>query len=496
MLVISFKFPTGKYHATPWNRHVNEGAVEWPPSSWRVLRALIAVYYRTIDETQYSESLLKSLINQLSEEIPEYAVPRSGGSHTRHFMPTGKHSTGLVYDAFAILDPNDEIIMVWRELSLSRQREIDLLDELLKNISYLGRTESLVDARRIKDWNGTTNCKPAGKDGGKVETTVITLMVPMAHLRYDGWKLGFQEAVSIKKLPDVKVPENVFEALLVNTNDLEKDGWNQPAGAIWLNYSYVPVAETRRRRYIAPEQKKMTIARWQVIGKPLPRILNAVLISDALRATVIKWCDKKSVLPVPTVLTGRDEEGKILSNGHNHAFYFAEDYDDDGYIDHMVLYVPDGIPSVVWSVLEALPELAIYLDGNLQRWQILLEGTGDSYDFSGLSLMKKSKVWESATPYLHPWHVHKNGGFGVKEQLAKELTLKGYKDFTVIQVATIKKKGKQLKPWQFNLKRRKKNDVSPDTSGSFWRIEFNESIQGPISLGHSCHFGLGLFKPM
>lgn len=495
MLVISFKFPAGKYHATPWNRHVNEGAVEWPPSTWRVLRALIAVYYRTIDENQYPESLLKSLVKQFSAELPEYAVPRSQGSHTRHFMPTGKNSTGLIYDAFAIVDPNDELVMFWVELML-RQEETDLLDELLKNISYLGRAESLVDAKRLKDWYGLTNCKPAGNVEGKHESDILTLMVPMAPLKYDGWKLGFHQAVSIKKLPDVKVPEDIFEALLVNTNDLEKDGWNQPPGALWVNYSYVPLAETTRITYIATEHKKMTVARWQVIGKPLPRILNALLISDALRAAMIKWCDKRSVLPVPTVLTGRDEEGKILSNGHNHAFYFAEDHDDDGYIDHMVLYVPDGIPSDVWPVLAVVPELAIYLDGSLHRWQILLEGTGDLQDFSGLPLLKKSRLWESATPYLHPWHVHKNGGFGVKEQLEKELTLKGYKDFTVIQVATIEKQGKQLKSWQFNLKRRKKNDVSPDPSGSFWRIEFNESVQGPISVGHSCHFGLGLFRPM
>ena len=33
-------FPWGRYHANPWGRHVNEGAVELPPSPWRLLRAV------------------------------------------------------------------------------------------------------------------------------------------------------------------------------------------------------------------------------------------------------------------------------------------------------------------------------------------------------------------------------------------------------------------------------------------------------------------------
>ena len=39
MLLIEIHSPAGRFHATPWGRHVNEGAVEWPPSPWRFLRA-------------------------------------------------------------------------------------------------------------------------------------------------------------------------------------------------------------------------------------------------------------------------------------------------------------------------------------------------------------------------------------------------------------------------------------------------------------------------
>ena len=42
MPTLQLRFPGGRYHATPWGHHVNEGLIEWPPSPWRLLRALIA----------------------------------------------------------------------------------------------------------------------------------------------------------------------------------------------------------------------------------------------------------------------------------------------------------------------------------------------------------------------------------------------------------------------------------------------------------------------
>jgi len=32
MFAIEIRFPSGRYHATPWDAHVNEGRVEWRPA--------------------------------------------------------------------------------------------------------------------------------------------------------------------------------------------------------------------------------------------------------------------------------------------------------------------------------------------------------------------------------------------------------------------------------------------------------------------------------
>jgi len=71
VIAISFKFPAGRYHATPWGRHVNEGAVEWPPSPWRILRALEAR-----DEAT-AERLARSHIQTLRQELERSARTRS-----------------------------------------------------------------------------------------------------------------------------------------------------------------------------------------------------------------------------------------------------------------------------------------------------------------------------------------------------------------------------------------------------------------------------------
>jgi CRISPR-associated protein Csb2 len=46
MLVVELRFLTGRYHATPWGRNVNEGATEWPPSPYRLVRALYDAWKR------------------------------------------------------------------------------------------------------------------------------------------------------------------------------------------------------------------------------------------------------------------------------------------------------------------------------------------------------------------------------------------------------------------------------------------------------------------
>src|SRR5436190_11468738 len=104
-VIIRVKFPGGQYHATPWGRHVNEGVPEWPPSPWRLLRALVAVWKRTC--RYLSEQQVRRVLEPLLSP-PLFRLPPHRVAHTRHYMPLGKKSpieisgggTTLVFDTF------------------------------------------------------------------------------------------------------------------------------------------------------------------------------------------------------------------------------------------------------------------------------------------------------------------------------------------------------------------------------------------------------------
>jgi CRISPR-associated protein Csb2 len=49
---------------------------------------------------------------------------------------------------------------------------------------------------------------------------------------------------------------------------------------------------------------------------------------------------------------------------------------------------------------------------------------------------------------------------------------------------------------QFQRFRRKRDDDGGRRPNGAFRIEFTAPVHGPLCLGHSCHFGLGLFRPI
>lgn len=105
MLAIAIKFISGRYHATPWGCHVNEADVEWPPSSWRLIHSLIAIWHRKLDQEQFPESLLESLVNALAGKTPIYRLPKAVYAHARHYMPvrSGRAEENvLIFDAFCV----------------------------------------------------------------------------------------------------------------------------------------------------------------------------------------------------------------------------------------------------------------------------------------------------------------------------------------------------------------------------------------------------------
>jgi CRISPR-associated protein Csb2 len=143
---IELTFLAGRYHATPWDAHVNEGVIEWPPSPWRILRALIATCHLKAQD-RVSQEILEKLVAALSEELPSYALPaHSAGFHTRHYMPLFSHKTTKVFDTFLHLPEGERVVVAWPTTTLD-EGLASALGCLVERLGYLGRAEAWVEAR-------------------------------------------------------------------------------------------------------------------------------------------------------------------------------------------------------------------------------------------------------------------------------------------------------------------------------------------------------------
>lgn len=502
MLALAFTFPSGHYHATPWDRHVNEGAVVWPPEPWRVLRALIATWHHKVKPLgRHQESTLHGLIEALSQPLPEYALPPASHSHTRHYMPqreAGK--TSLVFDAFAAVSRDEPLIMAWPKLDLSRE-QLALLDDLLAVMGYLGRAESWVEASRY-DGTFQPNCRPGSKPSegklsegptGELREEVISLLAPLGPEDYGNCRKRFlADKKAAKKLART-LPESLLDALSVETSDLRALGWSQPPASRKELYRRPSDALRPQRKPQPAMQLTASTARYILIGKPLPRVEDTVRIGELFRRAVMSEAKKLfGEDAIPAVISGH---GLPKENRHRHAFYLPWDSpisgrrDGDGRIDRLIFHLPNGMDQDTRQIAVRLNRLWSR-DGG--EWQIVLENIGEAE--AGGDLLAKVSEWISITPYLYPWHVKR--GFDVEAQIKRECTMRGMPEPMELTPLPTIRVGTQLRQSLHFRRFRERRDLEqPDRQGSFWRIRFAQPVSGPLSLGFGCHFGLGLFQP-
>ncbi len=492
MLAVQFTFPAGRYHATPWGRHVNEGEVAWPPEPWRLLRALIATWHHKVEPLgRYREGTLQGLIESLAWELPLYHLPPASHSHTRHYLPQWKAGdTSLVFDAFVVVDRKAPLFMVWPQSELPDEQTA-LLDDLLGVMGYLGRAESWVEARRVVQ-DIAPNCVPGeeamDRETGELLGEIVELIAPVSADEYARRRAGFiTDGKQAKKLAET-LPEGLTAALSVDTADLQKQGWSWPPAARKVFYLRALDALRPMRVSRGHRSLPVTTARYLLLGKPLPRMEDAVRIGELLRLAIMGGAKRAfGEDAIPAVFSGHNLP---VGNRHRHAFHLPWDADGDGRIDHLILHASAGIDDVKGQrVLERLNRI---WSRNGGEWRLVLEAIGDAE--IGGPLLVRARHWSSVTPYLHPWHMKKR--FGVEDQIRRECRGRGWPEPVQLEpIPTVQVGGQTRRPIHFHRFRSRQHLEQPDRQGSFWRLSFPEPVAGPIALGFAAHFGLGLFQP-
>lgn len=493
MLALSFIFPGGRYHATPWDRHVNEGTVAWPPEPWRILRSLIATWHHKLKHAgTHSESTLHGLVESLATECPEYRLPAASHTHTRHYMPQfAAGDTKLIFDAFAAVKRDDPLAVVWPTLDLPQDQEA-LLDDLLAAMGYLGRAESWVEAKRITE-RPDTDCKPDMESldnaTGELKGEIVDLYAPLTADAYRSLRRSFLPDAKTEKRLGTTLPERLLDAISVDTAELRKQGWNQPPAARKVSYLRPMDALKPKRRTVRVDAPSATTASFVLTGKPLPRVEDSLRIGELMRVAVMSHAGRVfGEGSIPPIFSGH---GLPSGNRHRHAFYLPWDSSGDGRIDRVMVHVPEGMDAAEQRLLQRIDRI---WERDGAEWRLALEGIAGAR--VGGALSGESARWTSVTPYLHPWHVKKR--LTVADQLRRECRERGLPEPVQAQAFDEVDVGRDRKrrPIHFSRFRSRRGLDQPDRLGRFWQLTFPEPIRGPLALGFACHYGLGLFRPV
>ena len=488
MVVIQFDFTANRYHATQWGRHVNEGVLEWPPSPWRILRAIVATWKRTLPSIPGNRVV--PILERLASERPCYCLPPASTSHTRHYMPYNegrRERTTLVIDSFVAIQPAKPMTVIWQIVELDK-KQTDDLNTILRNMPYLGRAESWVDASIISK-SPDPNSKPM-ENGVLPDEDIETVrtLVPRTSVQ--------------------------MEDLMVETSELRRTGRIDPEATQWWLYTRKSDCFTsfRSQRTARPERGTgAQVVRFALSSKVLPLVKDTLRWGDLARKSAMSQYGRQNKGAKSPKLSGKDASGKPMK-GHQHAFYLPTDEDGDGRLDHLTIWTPGELNAKEFRAVVSIATLNP--GGAREPVQLAYQAHGRVCDFLGVSsLFDSSKRWRSLTPYVLTRHIKfrgpkdENGRKRIvdspEDQMNREVALR-WPDGPDLVRTKIKGPREHIAPMQegrssgirpFEFFRYRQSGSSGGGAFNF-EIEFDEPVRGrPMALGFACHYGLGLFVP-
>ncbi|MDI3299516.1 MAG: type I-U CRISPR-associated protein Csb2 [Bacillota bacterium] len=499
MIAIRVRFLAGRFHATPWGHHVNEGEPEWPPSPWRLLRALVASWKRFHPE--WPEERVTRVLEAL-RPVPDFWLPRGSVGHARHYMPLrkGPDDRALVFDTFVRLDRTEPVIVHWSSASAGADVRSDL-EELLRGVSYLGRAESWSELDLVTSNDSVIapfRCRPleAGEQQ-EFDSRVVELLCPE---------------------PDAE-PRLLLEALLLDTAELRSRRRRlDPPASRWVPY-LLPAQALRptvreagaRRRHRSYDRDPVVAVRYALDRSPLPPLERAVAIGDrARRAAMSRYGQITSGKNSPT-LSGR--VGSTPAQGHRHAFYLPVDEDKDGRLDHLLVYAPAGFTDEELVALAQIREVHWGERGDEALRLVLLDLLRKSQrehlkrrlDPAMPRVLGPARRWVSVTPYVmtrYPkldhhgrpkWNPDGTQRDGPEDQVRREWEERRAHDASLPALTRVQVLPPGYRRWlRFQLIRPGGGRSAGIAIGI--SLEFAEPVVGPLALGYACHYGLGLLE--
>jgi CRISPR-associated protein Csb2 len=469
MVTLAIRFPAGRFHATPWDRHVNEGVAEWPVSPWRILRALTAALHTRCPELdrKVATATIKKLVT-----LPSFTLPPAATGHTRHYLSANavqRTDSNLTFDTFVALDRDATVYVHWPvELETAEHRA---LAAMAREVSYLGRAESWCDVELLNDGRScpAPNCQPV--NGAQVPGDVepVRVLCPAESMTQDD--------------------------LERTTAALQREGWSDPPGTRWIVYLRPSGALTARTPAASPSRyvHRPTVAEFALGGRVLPLFTDALLVAEQMRAAAL------SLHTAPSeTLSGRAADGAPLRGQHRHAHYIPEARGATNRVTHVLVWAPAGLSETEQAALAGISFLT--QRHNRPTLDVVLSGFGDRDDFVKASpLFGISRRWRSRTPFVPTRHTRRGKELPA-DQVARELRRR---DLTepdeVIPLAGARLVDASAGPSGLTrwIEFRTDRHGLPHPRGAMgFELVFREPQQGPLLLGYGSHFGLGQFEAL
>lgn len=464
---LAFRFLFGRYHATPWGRTVNDGLVEWPPSPWRILRALYAVSRESAELTADREVLDGALRSLARAGPPNYVLPPIRSAHTRHYMRQPKSSSDLVLDAFHALDPNDELRVHFDvELTESERRS---LAAVLARLGSLGRSEAVCEARLSK-----------GAEPEAGERTAVPLVKD-------------DDAPADARLVDVLCWAGEGDPLAdLGRSVLETRAARrrQPQGS--QQVAYLLFDEEPAERPVEAVGDRPTLARFRLSGPGRPSLHHAVLVGEAARQALQSRFGFVAGGDASPTFSGRAGDER-RHDQHRHAHFLVTADRASRRADHLTVWAPEGFGT---EELQALTSLRHFgrrtFEGRAVRAALVALGTEDALTLPGVTAPAPGATrWRSVTPFGLVRHPKPRGGRlvdGPEDQVRRELAVRGLPQPVTVRLLA-------GGPWT-RFRRSREFQARTESLGVHGvELELKAPIRGPLALGALSHFGLGLFAP-
>jgi len=495
-IILQQHFPLGRFHANPWKAFpFDDPFGEWPPSPWRLIRALVARSHQiSREDPAIGENEREVLVRAFCTSSIRWHLPPQSwrGPALRQYQPAEfsrvpksakepgymAHATTKNLDNCWLTAGPEDTVWWFIEGAHWTHAGLRLLDAGLARMTYFGRAESITLMQRSEDQ--LNHPEPNCSAGPHRNTRSAPVLFP----------------ASEATLADIER----------STDDPAIADATVPPGAVW-RFAERPARPALREIPKRPTRRlpETRLVQFAIGSRVSPTIDSAAILTNRFRGRTISvlsggsWSkastERKSTI---ALIAGKSADGKPL-DGHQHASFALWFDPATRKAARLLVWRRTPFSHEEQQALLAAAEDPLslgYNDRGRDPWRIHLVPLDSAVaPPSGFNPAQRFAAWKTTTPFVPPQHIYDRHG---NEKPGKSLTdqvlneLQNHR-FPTGGVTVEVLRSTWVKIHQPRAERGDKTNTAK--RGHHLRLTFPMQVAGPIALGHSAHFGLGLFVP-